>query len=286
MKYIARIAILCLGASFGSATDFGIRILLNKGQTLPTGETCNGTEWSSILSTIDTTINSRRLSLRKLPVYPAWCEQKCVGFADGTCIGRHPSCNGYRQLHEQEDSSMATIPKPYSFYRSLRDLFVSTTCQGQITELNNALNNLKPSLSTQCQTVLDSQREFTCLTTIEGCDIQRIRLMNADNDTVLVDDFTSGMSIRRSASRTVTFEAINDSCVCNVQFIIKNSAGQIIHSRFEFYRPFVAFSNSVPNALGVVDLYGARFSIGSYTLEYYPDNDTSKTQRIAFTVIA
>jgi hypothetical protein len=278
--------LICLSTSLVSASDFALRILLNKGQTLPTGESCTGAEWSSILSTIDATINSRRRNLRRLPQYPAWCEQKCVGFADGTCIGRHPSCNGYRELNGQEESNAADTPKSYDrFYNNVRDLFSSTTCQGQIDELNTALNNLEPTLSSQCQAVLDSQREFTYLTTINNCDIQRIRLMNADTDTVMVEDFKNGMSFRRSGPR-VTFEAINDSCVCNVQFNIKNSAGQIIHSRFEFYRPFVAFSNSVPNAQGVVDLYGARFGIGSYTLEYYPDNDTSKTLTIAFTVIA
>jgi hypothetical protein len=116
------------------------------------------------------------------------------------------------------------------------------------------------------------------------CDIQRVQLMNADTETVIDDNFQNGESFFRLGPR-ITFEAINDSCVCNVQFVIKNSAGSIIHSRFEFYRPFVAFSNSAPNAQGVVDLYGARFSnTGSYTLEFYPDSDPSKTRSIAFTV--
>jgi hypothetical protein len=60
--------------------------------------------------------------------------------------------------------------------------------------------------------------------------------MNADTDKVMVEDITrkSGMSFRRSGPR-VTSEAINDGCVCNAQFNIKNSAGQLIHRRFEFY---------------------------------------------------
>jgi hypothetical protein len=144
---------------------------------------------------------------------------------------------------------------------------------------------LEPSLSAQCRIVLNAQREFSCLTSIVDCDIQRIRLMNADTDNAITENFSSGMSICRTGPR-ITFEAINDSCVCNVQFILKNSAGSIIHSRFEFYRPFVAFSNSAPNAQGVVDLYGARFSnTGTYTLEYYPDSDTSLMNSITFTVV-
>jgi hypothetical protein len=285
MKHIKFIALLCLNATIVSATDFALRILLNKGQTLSTGETCTSGEWSSILSTIDATINARRRNLRNLPSYPAWCAQKCVGFAPDKCVGRHPSCNGYRQLHEQEDDNAFATPNSFSFFPSFRNLFVATTCQGQINELNTALNNLEPSLSTQCQAVLNSQREFTCLTSIVDCNIQQVRLINSDTDTVLDPNFTSGKSFSRTPSR-VTFEAINDSCVCNVQFNIKNSAGSIIHSRFEFYRPFVAYSNSAPNAQGVVDLYGTRFAEGSYSLELYPDNDPSKTKIITFNVTA
>jgi hypothetical protein len=285
MKPFLIVAILCLNAAIVSATDFALRILLNKGSSLPTGETCTNAEWSSIQGTIDATISSRRRNLRRLPQYPAWCAVKCLGFASGTCIGRHPSCNGYRKLSEQDDEYVSTTPASTNFFPSLRSLFVSTTCQGQIDELNTALNNLQPTLSSQCQAVLNAQREFTCLTTIVDCDIQRIRLINADADTAMVEDFMSGMSFSRLGPR-VTFEAINDSCVCNVQFNIKNSAGQIIHSRFEFYRPFVAFSNSAPNAQGVVDLYGTRFGVGLYSLEYYPDKDISKTKTITFNVTA
>lgn len=286
MKIISIVTTLFLSISLASATDFALRILLNKGQSLPSGETCSSAEWSSILSTIDATISSRRRNLRNLRSYPPWCAQKCVGFASGSCIGRHPSCDGYRQLHGQEDdvAENEAPPTSSSYFPSLRNLFVSTTCQGQINELNTALNNLEASLSPQCRSVLNAQREFTCLTTITDCDIQEIRLMNADTDTVIDASFTSGESFR--TTQRVTFEAINDSCVCNVQFNIKNAAGQIIHSRFEFYRPFVAFSNSAPNAQGVVDLFGARFGVGSYSLDYYPDNDPSKTKTITFTVTA
>jgi hypothetical protein len=257
--------------------------LLNKGQSLPTGEACSDSEWLSIRNTIDTTINTRRRALRTLQRYPAWCAEKCRGFAPNTCIGAHPSCNGYRKLDEQEEENAVETINSFNVFPNFRDLFVATTCQGQIDELNAALNNLQP-LSSQCRTVLNAQREFTCLPSIVDCNIQRVRLMNADTDTVIDDNFQNGESFFRLGPR-ITFEAINDSCVCNVQFVIKNSAGSIIHSRFEFYRPFVAFSNSAPNAQGVVDLYGARFSnAGSYTLEFYPDNDTSKTRSIAFTV--
>jgi hypothetical protein len=147
------IVITFINLSLVSATDFGIRVLLNKGQSLPTGEACSGSEWLSIRNTIDTTINTR---------YPAWCAEKCRGFAPNTCIGAHPSCNGYRKLDEQEEENAVETINSFNMFPIFRDLFVATTCQGQIDELNTATNNLQP-LSSQCRTVLNAQREFTCL---------------------------------------------------------------------------------------------------------------------------
>jgi hypothetical protein len=286
------IVIALLQTNVMSAVDLGIRLLLNKGTDLPTGETCSDAEWTSINNVVDATYTSTRRNLRKLQGYPSWCAEKCKGFVRGRCLGRHPDCDGYRRLEESnftapastrdtapvepEKSKRVTLPK-------FRDLFKSTTCQGQISELNTALNNLGPSLSSQCQTVLNSQREYTCLDTIINCDIQKIRLMNADIDSVMVDDFKSGMSFCYWGPR-ITFEAINDSCVCNVQFHLKNSWGNVIQSRFEFYRPFVLYSNSLPNAQGVVNLYGTRLNVGSYSLEYYPDSNPSKSKTITFNV--
>jgi hypothetical protein len=277
---------------FISAANLGIRLLLNKGVDLPTGETCTDAEWASITNVIDAATASTRRNLRRLPSYPAWCDEKCKGFTKGRCQGRHPDCDGYRRLEDSKVSSIANTAETVPLLQekskgislpNIRDLFKSTTCEGQISELNTALNNLGPSLSSQCRSVLNAPREFTCLSIINNCAIQKIRLMNTDNDSVMVDNFKSGMSFCNSGPR-ITFEAINDSCVCNVQLTLKNSAGNVIQSRFEFYRPFVLYSNSAPNSQGAVDLYGTRLNIGSYSLEYYPDSDPTKVKTITFKV--
>jgi hypothetical protein len=283
MKLLGILSIVLYFPFLVSADDgLAIRVLFNHGQSLPTGEKCTDEEWASIIATVDATMTSQRRALKS---YPKWCKEKCKGYTDNTCIGRHPACDGYRRLDsdygtgtEIDANARDVVPLSES-----RDLFKSTTCSEQQAELNAVLNNLEPSLSTDCQAVLKAQREFECLTTITDCDIQRIQLMDADSDTVLEPNFQSGMSVCRWGP-TITFEAISDSCVCNVQFVLKNAAGSVIQSRFEYYRPFLLFSNSHPNAQGVVNLYGARLRSGNYTLETYPDSDPSMTRTIAFTV--
>jgi hypothetical protein len=275
------------------ASAIGLRVLLNKGAALPSGETCSATEWSSVSSTISAIVKSRRRNLRQLQTFPSWCAEKCKGFAKGHCQGQHDRCDGYRRLDDGETVSApstlisneaiapASAPVTETVFPKARNLVA--TCDEGISQVNTALNTLATQVSPQCRSVLMAPREVTCLTAIDDCNIQKIRLMNADTDTVLVENFASGMSFCRWGPM-ISFEAVNDKCVCNVQFNLKNSFGQVIHSRFEFYRPFVLFSNSAPNAQGVVDIYGNRLNVGAYTLEYYPDSDPSMTTKITFNV--
>jgi hypothetical protein len=228
-----------------------------------------------------------------LITYPSWCAEKCKGYAKGFCQGQHEKCDGYRRLENGQpvfappDTALepASAPAPAPIKDNLfpKTRKLVSSCADGVSQVNIALNELAGQVSTPCRSVLLAQREVTCLSDIMNCDIQKMRLMNADTDTVIVDSFTSGMSFCSSGPR-ITFEAINDKCVCNVQFILKNSSGRVIHSRFEYYRPFVLFSNSAPNAQGVVDLYGNRFAPGTYTLEYYPDSNPGATIKLPFTV--
>ena len=287
------IAILCLHIFPTSAIDIGLRILLNKGAT--TGTECTAAEMSIMLNTIDAVVHSRRRNLRQLPSYPSWCAQKCIGQAKGSCVSTDPRCDGYRRLENElpasapaatpEDPFVPSAPAPAPTKENspkTRDLAI-TSCADGISKANAELDALAKTLSSTCSSLLMAPRDVTCLTEIDNCDIQRMRLMNADTDTVLVESFQSGMSFCASGP-AITFEAINDKCVCNVQFNLKNAAGQVIQSRFEYFRPFVLYSNSAPNALGVVNLYGTKLAVGAYTLEYYPDQDTSKTSAITFNV--
>lgn len=290
---IAIIATFISHILFTSAVELGIRVLLNKGAALPSGETCSSTEWSSVSSTISTIVKSRRRNLRQLQTFPSWCAEKCKGYAKGHCQGQHDRCDGYRRLDDGETVSApstpitdlvtapASAPIKETFFPKTRKLVA--TCEEGVSQVNTALNTLATQVSPQCRSVLMAEREVTCLTAIDDCSIQKMRLMNTETDKVIVENFTNGMSFCRSGP-PITFEAINDKCVCNVQFNLKNAWGQVIHSRFEFYRPFVLFSNSAPNAQGVVDLYGTRLNVGAYTLEYYPDSNPGMTTKLSFNV--
>ena len=209
----------------------------------------------------------------------------------GFCQGQGASCNGYRRLEDGEtvsapaatpDTAFVTTPAPSAAQTPIMEsLFPKTrqlvaTCAEGISQVNTALNTLATQVSPPCRSVLLSEREVTCLTEIDVCEIQKIRLLNAYTDAVIVDSFTSGMSFCSCGPR-ITFEAINDRCVCNVQ-------GQAVHSRFEFYRPIVLFSNSLPNAQGVVDLYGRNLAAATYSLEYYPDSTLGATVKLSFKV--
>lgn len=287
-------AIFNVNLHFASAIELGLRVLLNKGVALSSGETCSTTEWSTVATTIKTIAKGRRRNLRQLQTFPSWCAEKCKGFAKGYCQGQHAKCEGYRRLEAGQTASapattpeivLAPAPAPAPIKQSLfpKARNLAASCVEGISQVNTALDTLATQVSPPCSSVLLAVREVTCLTEIDDCDIQKVRLMNADTDTVIVDNFTSGMSFCSSGPK-ITFEAINDKCVCNVQFNLKNAGGQVIFSRFEFYRPFVLFSNSVPNAQGVVNLYGNRLSPGAYTLEYYPDSNIGAATELQFTV--
>lgn len=158
------------------------------------------------------------------------------------------------------------------------------TCQNDINEFNASLDEVKATFSATsgCKAVLDSSREYECLTTIDNCRIKKIQLLNADTDGVVTGSFASGMSF--CSSVPVAFRAINDPCVCNVQFNLKNSSGLLIHNHFAYHEPYVSFYHGEPNAGGQVNIYGKKLAAGTYSLDYYPDSVQSLLKTITFTV--
>ena len=158
------------------------------------------------------------------------------------------------------------------------------TCHDDINEINASLDEVKSTFTATsgCKAVLDSPREYECLTNIDNCRILKIQLLNADTDGVVTDSFASGMSF--CSSVPVAFRAINDPCVCNVQFNVKNSSDLLIHDLFAYHEPYVSFYHGEPNAGGQVDIYGKKLAAGTYSLDYYPDSDQSLLKTITFTV--
>ena len=295
MKLTLVLAIFNLHAFATSAIDVGFRVLLNNG--VPNSAmVCTDSEMLSVSDTMYAVIKSRRRNLRQLPTFPSWCAQKCVGQAKRSCIGGHPLCDGYRRLENKlpasapaatpEDPFVPSAPAPAPIKESLdpktRDLEI-TSCTDGVHKLNTELDKLANQVSSSCNSLIMAPRDVTCYTEIDDCTVQRIRLMNTETQLPIQENFKSGMSLCASGP-AITFEAINDRCVCNVQLNLKNAAGQMIQSRFEYFRPFVLYSNSPPNAQGVVYLWGRKLAVGAYTLEYYPDSNPGMMSTIEFNV--
>ena len=155
MKFTILLFVMFNAHNFvASATELGIRVLLNKGAALPSGETCSSTEWSSISSTISTIVKSRRRNLRQLQTYPSWCAEKCRGFAKGFCQGQHDRCDGYRRLDDGEtvsspttlntDQPVSTPPASAPIQETLSPTARNpvTTCGEGLSQVNAALNAL------------------------------------------------------------------------------------------------------------------------------------------------
>lgn len=100
---------------------------------------------------------------RDLQSYPGYCANNCAGYAPGRCMALN--CKGYRKSRETAES------KPLSL-RPRRDLFYSTGCDNQKSEMNNLLTNIQNELGPRCKALLNAPRNMTCYGT-ELCWAQR-----------------------------------------------------------------------------------------------------------------
>ena len=94
---------------------------------------------------------------RDLEVYTKECKNSCKGIAAGRCMALN--CKGYRKLGASEAD-----PKPSSL-RPKRDLFYSTGCDNQKSEMNNLLTNIQSNLGARCRSLLNAPRKMTCFST-------------------------------------------------------------------------------------------------------------------------
>lgn len=130
---------------------------------------CTSSEWNFIsqkvytmsqnqrdLSVSNSTVKSDDVSLvddyntthtdRDLKTYPRYCANSCKGIAAGRCMALN--CKKYRQRRTS--------------LRPKRDLFYSTSCDNQKSEMNNLLTNIQNQLSPQCRSLLNAPRKMTC----------------------------------------------------------------------------------------------------------------------------
>jgi hypothetical protein len=87
---------------------------------------------------------------RGLRTYAAYCANRCAGYAKGRCLALN--CGGYRR----------------SVMESVRELFWSTNCENQKSEVNNVLNNIvnNQQVSNNCKSYLMAPRQLTCYSNV------------------------------------------------------------------------------------------------------------------------
>ena len=158
-----------------------LQVLLNNGRPMATGERCNSTEWKLINTTIMTLSQNQRRSLlqdngsnrmkynsvekdwinqednRNLAYYPPSCKNKCKGYASKCCLA--VNCKGYRR---ERNNVRGLLYGPEDLHDPGRNLYYSTSCDNQKSEMNNWLNNLAYQVSLNCSIVLRAPRNMTC----------------------------------------------------------------------------------------------------------------------------
>lgn len=93
---------------------------------------------------------------RDLATYPRYCANSCAGYTTGRCMALN--CKGYRQRRTTAESKSSAL-------RPKRDLFYSTSCENQKSEMNNLLTNIRNEVGPRCQSLLNAPRKMTCFNT-------------------------------------------------------------------------------------------------------------------------
>ena len=111
---------------------------------------------------------------RELKSYPNYCKSKCAGIAAGRCLAA--KCQRYRHRRTAVDHhNHNDLPLPPTLLRSSsssssppmipeRELYYSTSCSNQKSEMTNLLNNmvLQKKLGPRCGSLLSAPRTMTC----------------------------------------------------------------------------------------------------------------------------
>ena len=136
-----------------------------------TGPCCDKNEWAHIQDKFYTMVSKQRqlrgsdavdedstldgVSVvgnedRELKTYPRFCASRCAGWAAGTCLAAY--CKGFRR----------------SLVESIRELFWSTNCDNQKSEVNNLFKNMANNneVGPRCKQVLQGPRSMECYSNV------------------------------------------------------------------------------------------------------------------------
>lgn len=157
---------MCIGLSLATVVraNFIVQILFNNGNPYQ----CSSSEWSQLEYLIYVMSQNQR-NLRgadekgaeafteyaeeegeegkQRELWPNYCANRCSGFTPRRCMALN--CVGYRRRGLE----------------MTRNLFWSTDCNNQISELNNLITNFRNNgLSAGCRQFLEQQRQYNCFT--------------------------------------------------------------------------------------------------------------------------
>jgi hypothetical protein len=158
-----------------------LQVLLNNGNSFycvdRSNNCCTSTEWNLIStkvyamsqnqrdledhSTVEVLGNSTQIGNntdmdRDLQSYPGYCKNNCNGYATGRCMALN--CRGYRKSREMEEAKSSSL-------RPKRNLFYSTSCENQKSEMNNLLTNIQSQIGPRCKALLNAPRKMSCYST-------------------------------------------------------------------------------------------------------------------------
>jgi hypothetical protein len=170
------------------------------------------------------------------------------------------------------------------------------SCQAKIPAIHAALDTLQPSLTPPCRALVSAPlRDITCQEFTTDCGVQQVKLVNADENSILSSNVVSSSTTTSVTSTAfcqsvgVSFEAAAKFSVGLVRFVVSSStAGSsstesdvvVVYNRTATEAPFY-FNGET--ALG--EPKGVNFPLGTYTMTITSDySPLSGGQSFPFTV--
>jgi hypothetical protein len=240
-------------------SELKMQVLLNNG-VLPTkeGYTCTPNDTLLMKSALAYLDEDDRRSLKT----KAKCKEECVGQAAGSCI--ITGCKGFRRQLR------------VSANRKMYDDDVE--CEEGISMLEKSLDALIPKLSAPCRPVVQSKRQVTCFDDVRYAQVLGFSMWNADTDTVVATNFTSGMTFCYT-SRRLNIEAIVNACVREVDMRLSGPVSESEDSRDT--APYTIFGFDDDNRQ---NLYGRVLKVGKYTISSELEDSYTPKASATFTV--
>jgi hypothetical protein len=149
---------------------------------------------------------------------------------------------------------------------------LSTPCDHNISAVTAALEQIRPSLSTECQDLVFAPRNISCVQTTTDCFVESFTLWNARYDTVMIPNFNGHSFCKRTY---VLIEAKTNYYLGSVRFVV--TGGPTHLNTTDTLSPYYIMGNDPYN------IWGTYFGIGNYTLTAMSEDGNGFSKSINFT---